>query len=86
MSDPHIKNQRVYLGDGSMFPLTLSLDHDLNGIDWRLRYAQAGITKADMYFLASVVDAYEALLFDATRARREDVVRKVRLAVKEANS
>ncbi len=79
---PYIKNQRVYIGDGSVFPLTLSLDPDRNGIGWRLRYAQAGITQSDMYFLASVVEAYETLLLETTQSRRNEVVRKVRQAVK----
>lgn len=49
-------------------------------IQWRLRYAQASITTGDMFYLASVLGAYEQMINDS-REKRETVCRELRAAL-----
>lgn len=89
MSDVQIygKNAKwVRLSDGSSFPLAVSLDEDVNGIEWRLRYSPDSITREDKLVLAGIVAAYNALIFDSDRAKRDLVSRDIRSAVKAATA
>lgn len=49
----------------------------MDELEWRLRYLPDRITREELLEVASVVSAYTALL-RAPRARREEVVRRIR--------
>ena len=79
-----IKSNWVKLSDGSSFPLALSLDPDEYGIEWRLRYAPDSITRGDLFHLAAIVSAYNVLIYESNREKRDLVSRDMKQAMNEA--
>lgn len=54
---------------------------DPNDVQWRLRYAQGSVTKADMMFAASVLSAYRSLHTRPIESAIADL-RRMRAALK----
>lgn len=53
-------------------------------VEWRLRHMPESLTRADHMVAASVISAYIYLTREATIARRNEVVRKLRQHIESA--
>ncbi len=53
-------------------------------LGWKLRYAEDSLTREDRLVLASIVDAYNALVMEKTCAQRNRVVSGLRKAMSAA--
>lgn len=65
------------ISDGSVWP-TIEHDPDLDGIEWKLRYASDSLTREDALYAASIVAAYGHLIYDANRDKVALVRRELR--------
>lgn len=73
------------LSDGSMWP-ALEPDDDLDSVEWKLRYSPKSVTQEDMLYAASVMAAYQYLVYEADRDKVALVRRELRAGLREARS
>lgn len=64
------------LPDGSTWPRPALESDEYSGPAWRARYAPDNLTRGDLLYLASVADAYGALIDTPAHARKLLVIRQ----------
>lgn len=64
------------LPDGSTWPRPALEADEHTGPAWRARYAPDNLTRGDLLYLASVTDAYGALIDTPAHARNLPVIRQ----------
>lgn len=86
MPDQHtpevIGETHLRLSDGTTWPRPDLESDQGHGIGWKLRYTDEPLTRADRMRLASIVHAYGYLLLETNRARRDQVCRDVKTALR----
>lgn len=77
---------RITLSDGSSWPRpALESDEELS-IEWKLRYRPLTLlTPEERMEAASIIAAYNHLVFAAPRAKRDLVCREIRQVMREEN-
>jgi hypothetical protein len=71
-----------HLSNDTTWP-ALEHDDDIDSVEWRLRHAPDYLTPQDLAFAASVMSAYEHLIYHADRATVALVRRELREGLKE---
>ncbi|MGW5518468.1 hypothetical protein [Nocardia africana] len=71
--------QKRQLSDGSVWPV--NEQDELDSVQWRLRYATP--TPEDALYAASVIEAYEYLVYEATREKVALVRRELRAGFRD---
>ena len=74
---------RVKVSDGSPWPCPREAGSEEVAIEWKLRYAPRLLTRSDFLEAAEIISAYEYLVLESTRVKRDLVCRDIRTALKE---
>ena len=76
---PKMIHKHVTLDDGTVW--STPCDHPDGGLEWRLRYAPASITRTEQLLAAGIIKSYRELLAVPERRRRY-VVSQIRAAMR----
>ena len=77
---------RIKLSDGSSWPRPALESDEEFSIEWKLRYRPLTlITPEERMEAASIIAAYNYLVAESTRTKRDLVCREIRQAMREEN-
>lgn len=74
--------QRIKLSDGSSWPMPTTPSDTEHGAVWRAVHMPGLLSKSDVAELAQRAAAYEYLVLNSTRAKRDLVCREIRQKLK----